>query len=124
MNARELLELAARAAELKIGFRTRINSRIGKFGLIEYTNCEGYWVDGKQWNPLFDDGDAFRLAVKLRLSVDTDWYNSDACWYTEKTIVTGLKIVEEEPHLDDPYAATRLAIVKAAAELGRGIHND
>jgi hypothetical protein len=115
MNARELLELAARAAGLKIDFRTWVSSRIGKFGLIEYTNCEGYWVDGKQWNPLFDDGDAFRLAVKLNLSV---YANQELICVTHTTKTFGeLEISEVE--FTDIYAATRLAIVKAAAELGR-----
>ena len=52
---RELLELAAKAA----GY--------------EYAKHGGYIVvDGipGNWNPLTDDGDALRLAVKLRLSID------------------------------------------------------
>lgn len=104
MTDRELLELAARAAE------------------YEYAKYGGYIVvDGipGNWNPLTDDGDALRLAVKLQLSVDTDWYNNDACWFTEKTIVSSMTSVEEEPHNNDPYAATRRAIVRAAAEIGK-----
>jgi hypothetical protein len=60
------------------------------------------------WNPLTDDGDALRLAVRLRMNVD--WESADCVWCdNEGETVEG----------DDPYAATRRAIVRAAAEIGR-----
>ena len=106
MSDKELLELAARAA-----------------------GYSGTWVDAGLnlgtdavpiiFNPLTDDGDAMRLAVKLKLSIDTNWYNSDACWFTDKSIAASFDSVEEENHNDDPYAATRRAIVRAAAEIGK-----
>ena len=55
-----------------------------------------------------DDGDALRLAVKLRLRV-RDGEAQD-----------GHDIYAAEDG-DDPYAATRRAIVRAAAEIGRGM---
>ena len=56
------------------------------------------------WNPLTDDGAALRLAVKLHLPV-------------EAMIAF---VAEREPDWHkDPYAATRRAIVRAAAEIGR-----
>jgi len=104
MTDKELLELVAKAAGIEEDTR--------------YAGC--YYNDnGLPWNPLADDGDALRLAVKLKLSVDTDWYNPDACWYTEKTVVAGSESVEEEPHNADPYAATRRAIVRVAAQIGK-----
>ena len=65
--------------------------------------------------PLTDDGDALRLAVKLGLrvhkttsSVEIDIYK-DGAWADT--------VVEKIEH--DPLAATRRAIVRAAAEIGR-----
>ena len=55
---------------------------------------------GKPWNPLEDDGDALRLAVKLHL------------W---EAIRTAHRLVDD---VTDIYAATRRAIVRAAAEIG------
>jgi hypothetical protein len=54
-----------------------------------------------EWNPLTDDGDALRLAVKLDLSID------DAC------------VIYSDGASDDRYAATRRAIVRAAASIRR-----
>ena len=120
MDDRTMLELAAKAAGIDLEFR-----------VLRWTDGSEYpcYVDRDsvstlanteivvRWNPLTDDGDALRLAVKLELSVDTNWYNCDACWFTEKTIVSSFDSVEEEPHNDDPYAATRRAITRAAAAI-------
>ena len=54
---RELLELAAKAAGWNISETP--------FG--QWRRDEKYW-----WDPLTDDGDALRLAVKLRLDICTD----------------------------------------------------
>ena len=64
------------------------------------------------WNPLTDDGDALRLAVKLRLVVDVGSQAAHAFHEGPG---------EVESHGADPYAATRRAIVRAAAEIGRGM---
>jgi hypothetical protein len=62
--------------------------------------------DKREWNPLTDDGDAFRLAVKLDLLVDGLAGNYDET---------------QEEYDADPYAANRRAIVRAAAaRLGEG----
>ena len=98
MTNRELLELAAKAA----GY--------------QYTNCGRYIImDGipENWNPLRDDGDAFRLAVKLRLQITVS---------PDETHVEGLNgSYAHEPHKYDPYVPTRRAIVRAAAEIGKGM---
>ena len=95
MTDKELLELAAKAA----GF----------------TNWWDGWSDeGREtsdyWNPLTDDGDALRLAVKLRLVFDAQG---------DKTFCGTTQYDAIEHHKGDPYAATRLAIVRAAAEIGK-----
>lgn len=62
------------------------------------------------FNPLTDDGDALRLAVKLLFEIDMD-HGGVAIRHA-----TGIKVLEVFNH--DPYAATRLAIVRAAAAIG------
>jgi hypothetical protein len=100
MNDKELLNLAAKAAEISADYWT---------------------VDG--WNPLYDDGDALFLAVNLGINISFPpymkherpvvhagkyWDNSDDCWYPFEEL------------LDiNPHAATCRAIVKAAAQIGR-----
>lgn len=106
MNDRELLELAAKAA-----------------GNIEYFWTEnGNLVlsdpDGKRWNPLTDDGDALRLAVKLGLAIRV----LEKCVFVEsdpETLLGQSQYSELEMYGNsDPYAATRRAIVRAAAAIG------
>lgn len=90
MNDKELLELAAKAAGVEVVTPT----------MLEY---------GK-WNPLTDDGDALRLAVKLKLSPE---YDGDEVYVSAHSDFTASEFSES------PYAATRRAIVRAAAEIGR-----
>lgn len=74
--------------------------------------------NGKVWNPLTDDGDALRLAVKLQLEprfLDMD-HPAGPPRVTFHN-VPGLIVFVRE----DPYAATRRAIVRAAAEIGRNM---
>ncbi|HFH3850492.1 TPA: hypothetical protein ACGJ2U_004907 [Pseudomonas aeruginosa] len=99
MNDRELLELAARAAGIDPVLAEPINFSTG----VEY-----------YWNPLTDDGDALRLAVKLGLHVKV----CRRMVLVEQREVGDDKI--ERLH-SDPYAATRRAIVRAAAEIGKSI---
>ena len=109
MNYRELLEFAAKA--------------IGK--KIEQFFCKRYIirdVDGQPvyWNPLTDDGDALRLAVKLGLLV---YVMADAGFTAIRLPgeQIGGKYDEVEMHGSDPYSATRRAIVRAAAEIGKAM---
>jgi hypothetical protein len=94
MTDRELLELAAKAAG-------------GGFVI-------GYW------NPLTNDGDALRLAVKLGIGFWVDSFIACCSWYTEgeSPFTEGMAQLAEEIVNNDPYAATRRAIVRAAAEIG------
>lgn len=105
MNDRELLELAAKAAGLDARYD-------------EENEC-CYFPPGKHsdaWNPLTDDGDALRLAVKLRLTLDIE---RDRCCVSvgDHTGKFGVQPWGKE----GPEAATRRAIVRAAAEIGRAI---
>lgn len=104
MTDRELLELAAKAADLKVDF----NEWLDHGRCLMYRNkTENDW-----WNPLFEDGDALRLAVKLFLTVGVDDGFTD--------VLTDINFGCSEAHSEtDPYAATRRAIVRAAAEIGK-----
>jgi len=62
-----------------------------------------------RWNPLTDDGDALRLAVKLNLDVHF-WPEHPEAWVEA--------MAQDELLGSDPYAATRRAIVRAAAAIG------
>jgi hypothetical protein len=100
MTDRELLEAAAKAADIKTHLHKESNS---------------LWIDGpRTWNPLTNSGDAFELAVKLRLTVN--------CSYDDVTLC-GQEFTQKEVFLErngeDPLAATRRAIVRAAAAIGK-----
>lgn len=118
MNDRELLELAARAAGVKARwFRVNQWRQVG--GHKMQTGQEDVFGThhSKPWNPLTDDGDALRLAVKLGLVVTPDRENqrtlvSNQAGHEYCAIYWG-KLGE--------MAATRLAITEAAAEIGKSM---
>ncbi|EOX9009272.1 hypothetical protein ACPW6H_005920 [Pseudomonas aeruginosa] len=115
MNDRELLELAARAAGMNIQ-RSRLDDPLHRDFLM---NGEGVRNPGQcsfPWNPLTDDGDALRLAVKLGLILETD-LDDASCSATDVSYDN--YTVEE--HGDCPNAAVRLAIVSCAAEIGKSM---
>ena len=103
MTDREMLELAARAASIK-------GEVINAEGLGAWIPMPG--ASSAVWNPLDDDGDALRLAVKLNIPVSPESANGTT-WICRGSIQIS------ESHGSDPYAATRRAIVRAAAEIGR-----
>lgn len=101
---RELLELAAKA----YGDESVIKSPFGFDRVVGY--CEVMQCDVMvRWNPLTDDGDALRLAVKLHMQVSI---TTESC-RAETIPVLGVRIND-----CDEMAATRRAIVCAAAVVG------
>ncbi len=107
---RELLELAAKAA----GY--------------DYAKHGGYIVvDGipGNWNPLVDDRDALRLAVKLKIAFFPP--ENDEGDFAVAAIAEGVLSddgdawIQEWVKGGDKLAATRRAIVRAAAEIGRSV---
>ena len=96
MTNRELLELAAKAAGMNVR-----ESRFHPNELV-FEIEQGSW---DRWNPLTDDGDALRLAVKLGMDINIE-------------SVLGRTRVNDiyEDYGSDPTAAIRRAIVRAAAE--------
>jgi hypothetical protein len=100
---KELLELAARAAGIEYG-ADRLDSG------VSITLPTGRHRHFPKWNPLTDDGDALRLAVSLGLSIRID-NNAGFTWVR--------RFDHSTPHEGDAHAATRLAIVRAAAAIGQ-----
>lgn len=72
------------------------------------------------WDPRNDDGDAFRLAVKLNMQIVITGYELEGVGITDCKAGLG-KWAGGSLHNGDPLAATRLAIVRAAAEIGRAM---
>ena len=66
----------------------------------------------ERWNPLEDDGDAMRLAIELSMRVSMVPAGSET-WVTGEHCSWVI-----EPWSDDKKAATRRAIVRAAAQIG------
>ena len=117
-NDLELLKLAAKAAGMH-SESTYHGSLLMSWGKDQpkgknflQNGCQSGWM----WNPLTDDGDALRLAVHLGICVSIDrtlGAETEAWAYSEMVGAT------TEDHGNDPYEATRRAIVKAAADLAR-----
>lgn len=122
MTDRELLELAAKAADISGEYVTNYNGDYYYQGSTEgilYELPQGGWY---VWNPLTDDGDALRLAVKIGLDVciDTEHENEPHTHAIGFRNAIGNEMVDAIEGHGDPYAATRRAIVRAAAEIGKG----
>ena len=109
---KEILKLAAKAVGISACWCKE------RYGHRDEPSVREGWKEVKDglvydwWNPLIDDGDALRMAVKLKITFDqgvSEVFTSGPC---------------EEAHVvvpidGDPLAATRRAIVRAAAEIGK-----
>ena len=96
MSDRELLEYAAKAAGIDW------DAQMDNGTIVIAAEAHLFW------NPLTNDGAALRLAVKLNMTLAVGIARSDAGEFTEFDMCD-----------TDPDAATRRAIVRAAAEIGR-----
>jgi hypothetical protein len=108
MTDREYLELAAKAA----GYSVRAVSGYEQGGTVSF------YMEPSQlyWNPLTDDGDALRLAVKLE--IDVAFYLADVQATQGWSPNPVFELFSEH---NDRTTATRRAIVRAAAEIGKGM---
>lgn len=109
---RELLEWAAKAAELK------------EFGWM--ANTLTHVVNNRFvfWEPLTDDGDALRLAVKCRIEIDHSHAQDQHRYVCAsrrgcEMMYAPVSAVEEIEDDGQTLAATRRAIVRAAASIGQ-----
>lgn len=113
---RELLELAAKAAGIgPLDFDYAMREGHGFYFGPRLPMPQGVLMAATHtyWTPLTDDGDALRLAVKLNFLIDVDRNSTEAGGF-------GTHGFHAEPHGSDPYAATRRAIVRAAAAIAKG----
>lgn len=101
MTDRELLELAAKAAGIPM-----------KPDFAE--KYDYYMADPLMWNPLTDDGDALRLAFMLGIDISFNWECAQ-CVYVDIMMET------LDRNGGDKGSATRRAIVRAAAEIGKSM---
>lgn len=111
MTNQELLELAARAAGIHIDKSPYNGGGIGNTGFDMNGNAVLDWHNNKRWNPLTDDGDAQRLAVKLQITMRNFGH--------VVSVVAPRQFQVDEYTNGDEYAATRRCIVRAAAEIGK-----
>ena len=112
MTDRELLELAANAA----GIPQKWNDFWNGFYI---QHPDGSWDSSSRWRPLIDDGDALRLAVKLNIEF--------ACFDDHQSVNAGVWSPNGNswdcltPYNGDKIAATRCAITRAAAQIGKSM---
>jgi hypothetical protein len=110
MTDKELLELAAKAAGyVSHGYGELCGGSPSLY--LQEADFTGIW------SPLTDDGDALRLAVKLEIAINP---------FAGKTVVAHTesgRLGHEKWDCwdDDPYAATRRAITRTAAEIGKAM---
>lgn len=124
MDDLELLKKAAKVAHYTVSFEPEMSMKCDDG--IYYTHDRGYPDVGRVgscwWNPLLDDGDAFRLAIQLSMQVEyLDFTGNarararkhggiDQDWIVEYCMTPDMKTKDES-------AAARRAVVKAAADL-------
>lgn len=104
MTDRELLELAAKAAGIELDWDVPPGSPPWRMSGTKGTDDYG---PANAWDPLTDDGDALRLAVKLDMDINIE----SAFGHTRVNDIY-------EDHGSDAIAATRRAIVRASAAIG------
>ena len=124
MTDRELLELAAKAAGIDW---IPASSDVGKQGELKF----GLWLNiqheptettRRRFNPLNDDGDALRLAVKLGLTVCNEHESAGSVCCTRGDdvfpAVNSGEVGDPPGITENDYAATRRGITLAAASIG------
>ena len=119
MTDRELLEMAAKAAGIKVK------------GIYEDEDTlqikPGPGMPPARWNPLADDGDALRLMTVLRLEPVWLYANEEVVVdYAADDLESVREIYDEysedgKPQPDNRGPALRRAIVRAAAEIGKAM---
>ena len=108
MTDREMLELAAKAAGIEYSYHH------GCGDALELVKPRGFQV---YWNPLTNDGDALRLAVKL--GIDLEWRSDGRVAAYRHANANGHCFTAFESSREDRAAATRRAIVRVAVEIGK-----
>lgn len=111
MTDKELLELAAKAAGYEFVYFPQALD-----GHKEYLRVKGL---PDRWNPLTDDGDALRLAS--RLLIDLLFEGDDGGYVIARWDKHHEEKRLREDDMGDFPQATRRAITRAAAEIGKSM---
>ena len=122
MSDNELLELAAKA----VGMHVKAHRVDADDNFTHLVVGQKFTQEKIDWNPLTDDGDALRLAASLNLCVCFTLAEANPTfgtamvgyspWENKVPIAT-----ERYSEPSEKLAATRRAIVKAAAEIGKAM---
>lgn len=107
MEDKDLLMLAAYASGLQVKYQPEKDDFI-------HTNMNHVFYN-KPWNPLKRDSDAFRLAVRLAMTVDTN----GGCVYLPKDKYNPEIFMIKKQEKIGSYKSIRQAIVIAAAKIGK-----
>lgn len=109
MNDELLLRLAAKAAGIEVEFLLQADG--SQTSVAKY---EAFDVDGCLWNPLINDGDAFKLAIDLGMQVNVEGSGENEAVWADDTMVW----VNSKYAQGDRRKAARSAIVSVAAQRG------
>mgnify|MGYP001599692536 CR=1 FL=1 len=106
---RELLEWAAKAAGM-----WKTDFALDDEDQVVYSEESGFYLAwGKGWwNPLIDDGDVLRLATHCEIAIK---------FTAIRVICKWVNIRCQERYFEDRNAATRRAVVRAAAAIGKAM---
>lgn len=111
-----MLELAALAAGYE-GTVTEYANGYAEMALSNHFNPSGSNV----WRPNSDDGDSFRLEVALYLVVEV--LKGSTVVSMSLNAPNYLDCCATVEHDGDPLAATRLAVLQVAAEIGKSMRS-
>jgi len=122
VSDRELLELAAKAAGIDY---SHDNAHWKHEDHCAFWSYDDLCTCGARWNPLTDDGDALRLFCALPwLCIEISDLAATVCERRRLGEPSRVYLMFTEwldKHNGDLAAATRRAIVRAAAEIGRNM---
>jgi len=113
MSDRKLLEYAAKAAGM-----WKTDFALDEDDLPIYDAKRGMYLSWGRgyWNPCNDNGNALQLAIKLHINLEFESYEVVA-----KTFINFGANISELPNGQTIEEATRRAIVRAAAEIGKAM---
>ena len=111
----KLLEKAANAAGVPIYASDDGTLQQRPIWAVKCGGGNGTMPYEQEWNPLRDDAEAFRLAVKLRIEIGFSG-NGMQTWAVQP--YKDIRVHEHIATNADLSAATRRAIVRAAASIG------
>lgn len=120
MNVPHLLECAAKAAGYTDlpNYKRVMDQQSHLYGEFALVTASGT-IPSREWNPLIDDGDALRLAARLRFDIEIDGAGHVVSVYSPCGHNAVGAYEEGESRDDEDVAAVlRETIVKCAARIG------